>query len=63
MIVGHICADWYQIANICDSSISDSTNTENHKYLRFAMGIFTLRGNLLRLNGFFLRFASATHKQ
>jgi hypothetical protein len=44
-------------------SISDSTNTENHKYLRFAMGIFTLRGNLLRLNGFFLRFASATHKQ
>ena len=34
-------------------SISDSTYTENHKYLRFATSFLTLGGNLLRVNRFF----------
>jgi len=34
-------------------SISDSTYTENHKYLRFVTSFLTLGGNLLRVNHFF----------
>jgi len=34
-------------------SISDSTYSENHKYLIFATGFLTLGGNLLQGNRFF----------
>ena len=37
-------------------------NSRHGKYLRFATGFLTLGGNLLRVNRFFLRFVSATHK-
>ena len=44
-------------------SISDSTYTENHKYLQFATGFLTLGGNLLRDNHFFSICVCDTHTQ
>ncbi len=63
MIVGHICEDRSKSQIFAIPSISDSTYTENHKYLRFASIFLTLGGNLLRVNRFFSICVCDTHTQ